>query len=220
MDVVELVAAAAPSAILGAIAGGLVAEVRGRRAEAREERRRARDRAREWDLKRIADTRAQFGLNIRSLIAHARGEAEGEAALDREIDCHPFPDNDIRIFGAHGQSLMTDLYRPPSTVATAMRPTTRPGCWRIASGAYARRSGTALNAASRWISSRSPSRASPTTSGAGSSDAPSLEHDPRFGLAVLRVDVGLPLPGGLAPRTPTMTTSCCREPEQLTAMAR
>lgn len=35
MDVVELVAAAAPGAILGAIAGGVVAEVRGRRAEAR-----------------------------------------------------------------------------------------------------------------------------------------------------------------------------------------
>jgi hypothetical protein len=111
MDLLELVATAAPGALLGAIAGGLVAEVRGRRAEAREEERQARDRAREWDLKRIADTRGQLHLQVAATEAHHRGDAEREAELDRELGVRRFPDNDIRILGDRAQAVMTQLYR-------------------------------------------------------------------------------------------------------------
>jgi hypothetical protein len=111
MDLGELVLTAAPGAILGAVAGGLVAELRGRRAEAREEARRVRDRAQDWDLKRLTDTRGQLLLQVASTEAHHRGDIDREAELDRELDRRPFPDNDIRILGGRAQEVMTQLYR-------------------------------------------------------------------------------------------------------------
>ena len=111
MDLGELVLTAAPGAILGAVAGGLVAEIRGRRAEAREEARRTRDRAREWDLKRIADTRGQLHLHVATTDAHHRGDADREANLERELDRRLYPDNDVRILGDRAQEVMTQLYR-------------------------------------------------------------------------------------------------------------
>jgi len=111
MDLGELVLTAAPGAILGAVAGGLVAELRGRRAEAREDARRARDRVRERDLKRIADTRGQMHLNIAEVAAHHRGEVDRQAEINRELDRQPYPDNDFRILGDQGQAIMTELLR-------------------------------------------------------------------------------------------------------------